>query len=171
MLGMHLVARWDHRHLIRLVSALVVGAGFAALTLATPAAAATIVVTKTADTNGTCTSNIDCSLREAIVKANTDVGDDTITFTIPPSDPNCVVMTGICTIKPTGASLPSLDGPVTINGWTQGGGGYPGPPLIKLEGSSAGPGVTGLTISATGTRVTVKGLIINRFDQIGIDIG
>src|SRR5438094_301928 len=43
-------------------------------------AAAAIVVTKTADTDGTCQSGVDCSLRAAIKLANAQSGDDTITF-------------------------------------------------------------------------------------------
>ncbi|HVM12343.1 MAG TPA: CSLREA domain-containing protein, partial [Actinomycetota bacterium] len=49
----------------------------ASLLSATPAQAATITVTKTADTNdGAC--NADCSLREALIRANTVAGADTI---------------------------------------------------------------------------------------------
>ncbi len=45
-----------------------------------PPPAAAILVTKTADTDGTCNSGVDCSVREAIKLANAQSGDDTITF-------------------------------------------------------------------------------------------
>jgi CSLREA domain-containing protein len=45
--------------------------------------AATFIVTKTGDTNGTCSSGVDCSLRETIKPANDETnntGADTIVF-------------------------------------------------------------------------------------------
>ena len=57
---------------LALVAAIVSGGG-------RPAAAATLTVTKTADTaDGAC--DADCSLREAIIAANADTGADTITL-------------------------------------------------------------------------------------------
>lgn len=55
----------------------VVAVFLVALVGAAQASAATFVVTKTADTNGTCNVG-DCSLREAVKAANANDGDDTI---------------------------------------------------------------------------------------------
>jgi len=60
------------------------------------ASAAIYTVTKTADTNGTCNSGVDCSLREAIAAANSTTANDTINFNIPTSSPGC--SGGVCTI-------------------------------------------------------------------------
>src|SRR5215207_11703485 len=95
---------------------------------ASPAEAATIVVTTTSDA---VTSGDGCSLREAIVNANADQqtntdcaagsGTDTITFNIPANaDPGCNVGTGICTITPSAGSIvfPPITAPVVIDGYT-----------------------------------------------------
>jgi CSLREA domain-containing protein len=73
------------------------------------AAALTLTVTKTADTNdGAC--DADCSLREAIVAANAAAGADTIAFNIPGAGPH--------TIAPASA-LPTITQPLTIDGFSQ----------------------------------------------------
>jgi CSLREA domain-containing protein/uncharacterized repeat protein (TIGR01451 family) len=80
------------------------------------AAITSIVVTKTADTDGSC-SPTDCSLREAIFAANATAGQQTITFNIPGGDPGCAA--GICTIDLGGtgnAELPDLTDSVVIQG-------------------------------------------------------
>ena len=106
----------------------------------------TYVVTTTAN-SGTG------SLRDAISKANSHSGSDTIQFKIG---------SGLKTIAPS-SSLPQLTGPTTIDGTTQSG--YSGKPLIELRGNSGGGG-NGLLL--TGGSSTVKGLIINRFSSCGI---
>lgn len=64
--------------------------------------AATLTVTKTADTNdGVC--DADCSLREAIAAANATASDETITFQLPSTDAGCA--SGICTITMTSGEL------------------------------------------------------------------
>src|SRR3954452_8558034 len=107
----------------------------------------TYVVTTTANSGGG-------SLRDAISKANSNGGSDTIQFKIG---------SGVKTITPT-SSLPTVTGVTYIDGTTQGG--YAGKPLIEIKGSSAGSGANGLVL--TGGASTVKGLIINRFCQNGI---
>jgi hypothetical protein len=101
----------------------------------------TYVVTTTAN-SGTG------SLRDAITKANSNGGADTIQFKIG---------SGVKTITPTSA-LPTITGQTYVDGSTQGG--YAGKPLIEIRGSSASY-ANGLTLS--GGSSTVKGLIINRF--------
>ncbi len=154
--------------LIRVLSALMVGA----LVLGAPAAvvqgaATTFTVTKTADTNdGTC--DADCSLREAITAANANAGTDTIAFNIPGAGPH--------TIQPT-SPLFTITDPVIIDGYTQPGASANtnGPGLglntvlkIELDGTNAGASVRGLHITAGNS--TIKGLVINRFSAKGINV-
>ena len=116
------------------------------LTPAAPAHAATYTVTTTANSGAG-------SLRQAILDANANPGADTITFAIGAAGSQQ-------TIQPTSA-LPTITDPVTIDGWSQGGAGYTGPPLIALNGALAGSNVVGLNISAGGS--VVRGLVINGF--------
>ena len=112
-----------------------------------PAAhAATFAVTTTADSGPG-------SLRQAILDANANPGADTIAFAIGATGSQQ-------TIQPASA-LPIITGPVTIDGWSQGGAGYSGPPLIELNGALAGSSVKGLHITAGSS--TVRGLVINGF--------
>ncbi len=113
--------------------------------------AATFTVTKTGD-SGTGT------LREKIEAANALPGPDIILFNITGGG-------GVKTINVTN-SLPIIIDPVTIDGWSQGGAGYTGPPLIEVSGS-------GMTLINNGLEFwsgfnTVRGLIINRFPAAGI---
>ncbi len=105
------------------------------------------------------------SLRQAILQANASPGTDTISFNIPG--------TGAHTIQPLSA-LPTITGPVVIDGYTQPGASpNTNPPgvgsnavlMIELDGSIAGSDVNGLTITAGSS--TIRGLVINRFN-IGI---
>lgn len=127
---------------------------------ATPTTRAGVfVVTNTADAGVG-------SLRQAITDANALVGADTINFNIPGS--------GLHTISPASA-LPTITGPVTIDGYMQPGAaqntaaaGFNGILLIELNGTNAGVGVSALTITAGNS--TVRGLVINRFDGVGINL-
>src|SRR6476661_9463090 len=85
--------------------------------------AATFTVTKTADTNDNV-CDADCSLREAIIAANNNPGQDTIAFSIG---------SGPKTISPTSA-LPTISESVIIDGTTQPG--FAGSPIIELDGSN-----------------------------------
>lgn len=135
---------------------------------------ATFTVNSTADTDdsacdhplGSGTGNQDCTLREAINAANATADLDAIVFAIPGDGPH--------TIQPLSA-LPTISQPVEIDGYTQSGAvansdasGFNGTLQIELDGSSAGDGVSGLTLTAGAS--TVRGLVINRFDEDGIFI-
>ena len=117
------------------------------------AAATTFTVNKTDDhDDGLCDSG-DCTLREAINAANANLGADTIAFNIPG--------TGVRRITPT-SGLPIVTESVTIDGTTQAG--FAGTPIIELHGF--GLTTPGLHIAANSS--TIKGLLINRFDNSGI---
>jgi titin len=114
-------------------------------------AAVTFAVTSTNDSGPG-------SLRQAILDANLEPGADAIAFNIPGA--------GAHTISPL-TQLPSITGPVTIDGFTQPGAAA-GAPLIEVSGNGSGPGAAFvLTSSASGSRM--RGLVINRFND-GIDL-
>ena len=108
--------------------------------------AATFSVTTTTDSGAG-------SLRQAITDANAGPGPDTIDFAIG-------AVGSQQTIQPTSA-LPSITDPVIIDGWSQGGPGHTGPPLIELSGALTGGSAYALRITAGGT--TVRGLTINGY--------
>lgn len=98
------------------------------------------------------------SLRDAIVQTALVTGTERkILFNISGS--------GVRTIDLT-SPLPVITVPMTIDGWSQGGAGYSGPPLIELNGAGAGANATGLVIN--GGNSTIRGLVINRFSASGI---
>ena len=115
------------------------------------------------------TSVPECTLRAALNEANyTDAnpGADIINFAIPGS--------GVHTIAPESA-LPTITGPVTINGYSQPGAkpnqkavGSDAVLKIELSGASA-PDGSGLRIGASNS--TIKGLVINNWAYDGITIG
>ena len=72
------------------------------------------------------------SLRQAILDADASLGTSLISFSIG-------TIGSQQTITPV-SSLPDLTVPVLINGWSQGGTGYSGAPLVILDGASAGSG-------------------------------
>jgi len=121
--------------------------------------AGTFTVTNTADSGAG-------SLRQAITDANALAGIDTINFNIPGA--------GVHTISPA-SPVPSITGPVTIDGYTQPGAaqntdvdGFNGTLLIELNGTNAGVGSSGLTID--GGNGTIRGMVINRFGNVGINL-
>jgi len=98
------------------------------------------------------------SLRQAILNSNGAPGSNTIDFSIG---------TGPQTISPLSA-LPSITVPVTLDGTSQPG--YAGVPLIDLDGTSAGGAATGLDFEAGSGGSTIRGLVINDFNDAGIQI-
>ena len=129
----------------------VLRSGVSAPTVIVSTPAATFTVTNTND------DLLPGSLRKAISDANGSPGADLINFNIPGA--------GTKTISPL-SQLPALTGPVTLDGTTQNPGSAT--PPIELAGNSAGPGVRGLSLS--GGNSSVRGLVINRFDGLAIDL-
>ena len=109
-----------------------------------------VTVTSAADPGtGGCTAS-ECTLREAIAKANASFGAQTIRF---------AVGSGALTISPS-TGLPALTDRVTLDGTSQPG--YAGTPLVTLDGSGSS-GSTGLW--AKSGRTEVRGLAISEFSQ------
>lgn len=119
-------------------------------------ASMTFTVTTTGD-NGANLSPIPGSLRAAIVAANSNPGTDTIQFNIPGPGVHTIALT---------SPLPVISDPVILDGTTQPG--FAGAPTIELDGTNASPAGPGFQIEAGST--TVRGLVINRFQQDGIVI-
>ncbi|MBI2834372.1 MAG: hypothetical protein HYX76_08100 [Acidobacteria bacterium] len=97
------------------------------------------------------------SLRRALLEANAASGVNTIEFDIAGAAPY--------TITPLSA-LPTITDPVVIDGTTEPD--FAGTPVIVLNGSAAGIGSHGLTITA-GSSV-IRGLVINNFSGAGIRV-
>src|SRR4028118_1043784 len=138
--------------------------------------AATIIVNSTEDSNirdGVLT------LREAILVANGTLNFATLTVA-EQAQINGTVGTGTDRdtiafnigaigsqqlIQPLSA-LPPISDPAIVDGWSQGGAGYNGLPLVELSGNLPGIEMVGLNITAGNS--TVQGLAINRFSGAGI---
>jgi uncharacterized repeat protein (TIGR01451 family) len=133
---------------------IVLNSNSSAATVLMTSPAATITVINTNDSGAG-------SLRQAILSANSAAfpGADLINFNIPGG--------GNQTIAPL-TPLPAITGPLTIDGYTQNPG-SPTPP-IELAGTNLPVGglSTGLAISAGNS--VVRGLVINRFDSVGISL-
>ncbi|HZX54960.1 MAG TPA: choice-of-anchor L domain-containing protein, partial [Ilumatobacteraceae bacterium] len=131
----------------------------AVLATAAQATPLTFTVNSTADAGAAgCTAG-ECTLRAAINAANTNPGVDTIAFNI-----DVVSSFPPHVITPTSA-LPAVTEGVTIDGTTQPD--YSHEPVIQLDGSAEGPGVSGLTLGATSA---VKALAIDAFSGAGIAV-
>ena len=136
--------------------------------------AARITVNSTDDSN---IRNAVITLREAILVANgtlnvtdltvaekaqingtvgTGVDRDTIAFNIG--------AIGSMQLIQTLSALPPISDPVTVDGWSQGGAGYNGLPLVEISGP--GTSIVGLDITAGNS--IVRGLAINKFELAAI---
>ena len=144
----NIATRWTKRALLAagvLVAALLVGG----LSAAPPAHALTIfTVNNTLDPgDGKCESNGNCTLRDAILAANSTPnvgGPDLINFNISG--------TGVKTIQPS-SELPAVTDPVVIDGYSQRGSspntlakGTNAKLKIQLDGTNAGEFTHGLAI-------------------------
>ena len=101
------------------------------------------------------------SLREAIDAANNALGSDRIHFSIG---------SGVQTIAINGAVgvLPKITESVVIDGTSQNG--FSGTPLIVVDGNAvvdSGP-VSDFGLWITGSHTTIRGLVINQFQEDGI---
>lgn len=143
------------------VAALAVLAGAAG---ARPAAAATFTVTTVDDTDDGACNGAHCSLREALVAAQSG-GPHVIAFNIAGA--------GVKTITPA-SCLPFVLRDVTIDGYTQPGssantnatGALNAVPLIEIKGTPAcGAGFTSLFGDA---HLTLRGLVISTFSSYSV---
>ncbi len=132
---------------VRYVSAVARGLGclIPALLFAQVAQAATFTVT---NTNASGAG----SLLQAVIDSENAAGADTIAFAIPGA--------GVKVIALTGTGLPQITQRLTIDGWSQGGAAYNGPPLIEMDGAAT-TNVNGLDIA--GSDCVVRGMAIVRF--------
>ena len=104
------------------------------------------------------------SLHDAILNANANANvgvTDTITFNI--TGP---LVGGAHTFTIGAGGLPTITDTVIIDGTTDSD--YAGTPVIVLDGSSAGAGISGITLGAGSDGSTIRGLVINRFANSGI---
>jgi trimeric autotransporter adhesin len=143
------------------------------------APAATFVVNSSLDPgSGGCTAG-ECTLREAITAANATTTADTINFSFGTSarssgpDPDAIITEVL--IQPTTA-LPTITQPVTVNGYSVSGSLVNTDPVvsnarprIRVDGALLGAGARGITVCANN--VTIKGLSVTRFSQVGIGYG
>jgi hypothetical protein len=122
--------------------------------------------------DGTCETangNGQCSLRAAIEELNAQgisLAPHRIEFEFPG--------TGPFTIKPQTA-LPEISVPIEIAGHSQPGAACPTPDapaslLVVLDGSDAGPGVSGLVFAPDSSGSGISGLVIGNFSASGIHI-
>ncbi|MCX8091079.1 MAG: hypothetical protein N3I86_09150 [Verrucomicrobiae bacterium] len=119
--------------------------------------AATFTVTTTNDSGPG-------SLREAILQANANAGQDTIAFDLPGA--------GVRVIRPL-SPLPQITDSVVLDGYTQTGASvntsplaFNGTILVQLDGALAGPGAAGLTFTSSSN--TVRGLNLVNFGDWAI---
>src|SRR5262249_17669801 len=123
------------------------------------------------------TSTIDAgpgSLRAAILRANATPAADRIAFAIPTADAGFDDANHNRQLDPgdfwsirLSSALPVITRCVTLDGWSQGGAGYRGQPMVELDGRNAGPDANGLVL-ADHHNSTLRGLIVNRFHGNGV---
>lgn len=130
---------------------------------------ATFVVNTTADTSAYDFAtgqdiNGNISLRSAIQAANYNNVADIIQFNIG--------RTGSRQTIQVSSPLPDITDSVQIDGWSQGGLGYTGPPLITIDGSNTSfysdGAVSGLVVFTNN--VEIRGLAIGNFTGDGIGV-
>jgi trimeric autotransporter adhesin len=160
-------------------------AAFLILVGQTAQAATTFIVNIPGDTHdadlgdGLCDVNLfgsgqQCTLRAAIEQANATPGADVINFNIPDTFGTGVKTINVGALDNSG--LPPITDQVTINGYSQPGAspntlarGTNANLLIELNGTDA-TFSDGLEIGDGGSGSLIKGLVINRFGNQGIDV-
>jgi CSLREA domain-containing protein len=123
-------------------------------------AAATIVVDTVTDED---LQNADCSLREAIVAANTNASYNGCTATGAGANDMIVFDIDPPTIAIGSTSLPAITESVTIDG---------GEGRVELHGPGGPrvPGKHGLIVNSGGSGTTIRNLVVNNFADDGIYI-
>src|SRR5262249_22684211 len=106
------------------------------------------------------------STQAASGQAAAGTASNTITFAIPGSGPHTISVGSDASAL--NLPLPTITHQVFIDGWSQGGTTYKGPPLIVLDGVSVrvnpnGASPDGLALAAGSDGSTVRGLAIERF--------
>jgi len=149
------------------------------LLAAPPVQAATFLVDTTNDSGDAahqgCDSapgNADCSLRGALIRAQTSPAPNTIEFAIPVSDPGFVAATAHWRFAPA-TEFPFVTSDLTIDGYSQVGavantntpdeGGSNA--ILKIEIRGPGPiaGNAGLRVTNSTAALTLRGIAVNRF--------
>jgi hypothetical protein len=92
---------------------------------------------------------------------------NSITFAIPGAGPQPIQVGS----DPSALNqpLPAIVGLVFLDGWSQGGAGYAGPPLLVLDGARAGAN-NGLQLDPGSDGSTVRGLVLQGFGGDAIDV-
>ncbi|MEZ5652839.1 MAG: DUF4347 domain-containing protein [Burkholderiaceae bacterium] len=132
-----------------------------------------IWVTTTADTVDGDTSSLQAlqgdrgadgrvSLREAMLAANATAGTNEIYFDIPDA-----LVGGAHTIQPA-TVLPAIVDTVTIDATTEPD--FGGTPIVQLDGSLTSGTDDGFMLDTGSDGSTIRGLVINRFAEHGIDV-
>lgn len=98
-----------------------------------------------------------CSLRAAIEEANATIGADLILFDPPPGPVGSISVT---------SPLPQLGDNITVDGWSAGGAGYTGPPLVWLRPDLTTP--VGIGLETRGANNRIFGLAITGFEVRGV---
>jgi CSLREA domain-containing protein len=112
---------------------------------------AVVTVDTTADDNGTCDDG-NCSLREALMIANTTPTE--VRFNIAGAGPHAIAVT---------TPLPTITQPVIIDGTTEPD--YAGSPIVVLDGALLDAG-NGLVLQGGGS--SVRGVVVCNFAGAGI---
>lgn len=114
-----------------------------------------------AQPEGCVNSSIECTLRDAILRANENPDTDEITFG---------EITGPATIEPVEVPLPTITQPVRIEGSTATG--YLGAPVIEIDGINAFTegDTAGFAVSGAGVAASIEDLAIVNFD-VGVSLG
>jgi trimeric autotransporter adhesin len=153
----------DHVRRLSFAATTAVTAVISIISIAAPRsvhAAATIVVDTVADED---LQNADCSLREAIVAANTNASYNGCTATGAGANDMIVFDLDPPTIEIGSTSLPAITESVTIDG---------GVGRVELHGPGAPrvSGKHGLTTNPDGSGTTIRNLVVNNFADDGIYI-
>ena len=117
------------------------------------------------DTGGTVGSDPECTLRAAIQEANASAVVHTIHFDIPQTDGGYTASPVAFTIEPA-STLPDITTSMTIDGSTQPEYATSGRPVVEVSGSSAGSNADGFSL--TGGTSTIRGLVVNNWDDEGV---